>query len=276
MSTSDEKRILTNVDTILRRLAELYQEDPERDPALVSGDSQLFFAFSALLPLLLPLAENQPELLWQMVQQLFLQRLAEPGAGKEPAAAEEVSFCLAASQRLFALRSKASDAADGSPVLPGGLIADEANPGPRDSQTAAEGPESPKTDTASAEPAKPAQNASDALSGPSSSPDSAQPSSQQTPPSGEPPKKRLARLLAWCFPGEALLLDWPFRSCSFDAYLPRRRLALRLGEEPKTYCRDRLWLKKEKIDLLWIPEPLLGDPRAFRRRLRPDSPPSSL
>ena len=33
--------------------------------------------------------------------------------------------------------------------------------------------------------------------------------------------------------------------------------------------------KKEKIDLLWIPEPLLGDPRAFRRRLRPDSPPSS-
>ncbi len=320
MTTFEEKRILASVDAILSRLTGFHQQEARRDPALAAGDNQLFLTFSALLPLLLPLVENQPELLWQMVQQLFLQRLAQPAAEKEAADAETVGFCLNAIQLLFARHTLALRGcpaeADSAPFFdplkgessflpeshppdagfPDSLTADiiSANALSTDSlspevlasdstfpdalSSAPLSTESP-SNALSSDPLSPAALSADSFSSGSLAP--ADPAPGETaagthlpfpPPAPEPPQKRLARLLAWVFPGETLLTEWSFRGCSFDAYLPRLRLALRLGEEPKTCCRDSLWLKKEKIRLVWIPETLLADPRAFRRRLRPSLP----
>lgn len=82
------------------------------------------------------------------------------------------------------------------------------------------------------------------------------------------PEYRLLRLLSWSFPGETVLLNWPFRSYLFEAYLPRLRLAVKLGEPPRTPSQTGLWLKKENITVIWITNRMLKDPVGLRRQLK--------
>ena len=320
MASANDKQILAFVDAILLALTQLYWQDPRPEAAAAAQDSRLSRAASGLFPLLLPLVEGKPELLSQVGRQLFLQRLTEPGPGRQPANELMTQYCLEVLHELFRLRSCSADKRHASAAetaaygmaAPGSGISEthsatdavfvatagtSAGPEPVPEQSAAtdsttvfavsdgECPEAAGIHKPSPAEAPREAGSSRGILAPETAGQaeaSAKTQGQiqaetpteiqkEIPEETDGPEARLSRLLAWCFPQETVLFHWPFRSCSFDAYLPRRRLALRLGEAPKGHCRDSLWLKKEKIDLRWIPYRLLADPRGFRCRVKGDS-----
>jgi hypothetical protein len=259
MTYPDEQTLIRMADSIGRDLSEFYFEHPGVKPEDCLQDGRLTESFSSLFSILLSLAGGKKEYLPQMAGQLFAQRPPEVESKALFLFCVDVvqSFCQSclsdelAPQAELWRRQKAADEDFAQPAT-------EREPEP---DAAAETEPAAATETASAvtNPAAETEPAAE------TNPNSAITAANAERAAGQ--EYRLLRLLSWSFPGETILLNWPFRSYLFEAYLPRLRLAVKLGAPPRTPSQTGLWLKKENITIFWIAGNMLNDPLGLRRQL---------